>query len=87
MVTEEAGTRSRRDSTRILLEPGFFGTELLSPQSTQEAPDSIEDYADRSAATVAAWQGMDGKQGGDSAKLGAVLRPRGRRSPVRWRRQ
>jgi NAD(P)-dependent dehydrogenase (short-subunit alcohol dehydrogenase family) len=49
----------------MLVEPGFFRTELLSPQSTQYAEPSIADYADRTAATIAAWRGMDGKQGGD----------------------
>jgi NAD(P)-dependent dehydrogenase (short-subunit alcohol dehydrogenase family) len=57
----------------LLVEPGFFRTELLSPQSTQYAPPSIEDYADRTAPTVAAWQSMDGQQGGDPAKLAAAL--------------
>jgi NAD(P)-dependent dehydrogenase (short-subunit alcohol dehydrogenase family) len=57
----------------MLVEPGFFRTELLSPQSTQYAPASIEDYADRTAQTVAAWRGMDGKQGGDPAKLATAL--------------
>src|SRR4051794_13594914 len=57
----------------MLVEPGFFRTELLSPQSTQYAEPSIHDYAERTAATVAAWQGMDGKQGGDPAKLAAAL--------------
>jgi NAD(P)-dependent dehydrogenase (short-subunit alcohol dehydrogenase family) len=57
----------------MLVEPGFFRTELLSPQSTQYAAPSIPDYADRTTATVQAWQGMDGKQGGDPAKLAAAL--------------
>jgi NAD(P)-dependent dehydrogenase (short-subunit alcohol dehydrogenase family) len=57
----------------MLVEPGFFRTELLSPQSTQYASASIEDYADRSTATVEAWQSMDGKQGGDPAKLAEAL--------------
>ena len=57
----------------MLVEPGFFRTELLSPQSTQYAEPSIEDYADRTAGTVAAWQSMDGQQGGDPAKLAAAL--------------
>jgi NAD(P)-dependent dehydrogenase (short-subunit alcohol dehydrogenase family) len=57
----------------MLVEPGFFRTELLSPQSTQYAEPSIEDYAERTTATVAAWKGMDGKQGGDSAKLADAL--------------
>lgn len=57
----------------MLVEPGFFRTELLSPQSTQYAEASIEDYADRSAATVEAWKSMDGRQGGDPAKLADAL--------------
>jgi NAD(P)-dependent dehydrogenase (short-subunit alcohol dehydrogenase family) len=57
----------------MIVEPGFFRTELLSPQSTQYAVPSIEEYADRTSATVAAWQGMDGQQGGDPAKLADAL--------------
>jgi NAD(P)-dependent dehydrogenase (short-subunit alcohol dehydrogenase family) len=57
----------------MLVEPGFFRTELLTPQSTRYAEPSIEDYADRSAATIQAWQGMDGKQGGDPTKLADAL--------------
>jgi NAD(P)-dependent dehydrogenase (short-subunit alcohol dehydrogenase family) len=57
----------------MLVEPGFFRTELLSPQSTQYAEPSIADYADRTAATIEAWRGMNGKQGGDPAKLAGAL--------------
>jgi NAD(P)-dependent dehydrogenase (short-subunit alcohol dehydrogenase family) len=57
----------------MLVEPGFFRTELLSPQSTQYAEPSIEDYAERTTATVQAWQRMDGKQVGDPAKLADAL--------------
>jgi hypothetical protein len=57
----------------MLIEPGFFRTELLSPQSTQYAEPSIEDYAERTAATIEAWQSMHGKQAGDPAKLAAAL--------------
>jgi len=57
----------------MLVEPGFFRTELLTPQSTQYAEPSIEDYAERTTATVEAWQGMDGKQGGDPARLADAL--------------
>ncbi len=57
----------------MLIEPGFFRTELLSPQSTQYAEPSIADYADRTTATVEAWRGMDGKQAGDPAKLARAL--------------
>lgn len=57
----------------MLVEPGFFRTELLSPQSTQFAGPSIDDYADRTSRTIEAWRGMDGTQGGDPAKLAAAL--------------
>ena len=50
----------------MLVEPGFFCTELLSPQSAQYAEPSV---ADRTTATVRTGQGMDGKQGGDPATL------------------
>jgi NAD(P)-dependent dehydrogenase (short-subunit alcohol dehydrogenase family) len=57
----------------MLVEPGFFRTELLSPQSTQYAQASIDDYADRTTTTVEAWKGMDGQQGGDPTKLADAL--------------
>ena len=57
----------------LLVVPGFFRTELLSPQSTTYAEPSIADYADRTSATVDAWRGMDGQQGGDPAKLADAL--------------
>jgi NAD(P)-dependent dehydrogenase (short-subunit alcohol dehydrogenase family) len=57
----------------MLVEPGFFRTELLSPQSTQYAEPSIEDYAERTKQTIEAWKGMHGRQGGDPAKLADAL--------------
>src|SRR5207342_3152811 len=48
----------------MLVEPGFFRTELLSPGSTRYAEPSIDDYAERTEQTIAAWKGMDGLQGG-----------------------
>jgi NAD(P)-dependent dehydrogenase (short-subunit alcohol dehydrogenase family) len=57
----------------MLVEPGFFRTDLLTTGSTTYAQPSIDDYAERSAATIAAWRGMDGLQGGDPAKLAAAL--------------
>ena len=56
----------------MTVEPGFFRTELLSPDSTTYAQPVIDDYADRTRATVAAWSSMDGKQGGDPARLAAA---------------
>jgi NAD(P)-dependent dehydrogenase (short-subunit alcohol dehydrogenase family) len=57
----------------MLVEPGFFRTELLTPESTQYAEASIADYAERTEQTVTAWRSMDGKQGGDPAKLADAL--------------
>ncbi len=57
----------------MLVEPGFFRTELLSPESTNYAKPSIEDYAERTTQTVAAWNAMNGQQGGDPAKLANAL--------------
>ena len=57
----------------MLVEPGFFRTELLTPESTSYAEPSIEDYAERTTQTVAVWNSMNGKQGGDPAKLAAAL--------------
>ncbi|MDP4300611.1 SDR family oxidoreductase [Leptothrix discophora] len=57
----------------LLVEPGFFRTELLTAESTTFASASIADYADRSQATTDAWRGMSGKQGGDPAKLAAAI--------------
>jgi NAD(P)-dependent dehydrogenase (short-subunit alcohol dehydrogenase family) len=57
----------------MLVERGFFRTELLSNDSTTYARSSIDDYAERTNEIVAAWKGMDGKQGGDPAKLARVL--------------
>ncbi|MCZ9880837.1 SDR family oxidoreductase [Arthrobacter sp. B2a2-09] len=57
----------------MLVEPGFFRTELLTPESTSYAESTIEDYAQRTEETVAAWCSMDGQQGGDPAKLADAL--------------
>jgi NAD(P)-dependent dehydrogenase (short-subunit alcohol dehydrogenase family) len=57
----------------MLVEPGFFRTELLSPESTNYAEPSIDDYAERTTQTVAAWNAMNGQQGGDPAKLANAL--------------
>jgi NAD(P)-dependent dehydrogenase (short-subunit alcohol dehydrogenase family) len=57
----------------MLVEPGFFRTELLTPESTTYAEPSIDDYAERTAPTVAAWNGMNGQQAGDPTKLAAAL--------------
>ena len=57
----------------MLVEPGFFRTELLTPESTKYAEASIADYAERTEQTVTAWKSMNGRQGGDPAKLADAL--------------
>jgi NAD(P)-dependent dehydrogenase (short-subunit alcohol dehydrogenase family) len=70
----------------MLVEPGFFRTELLSPESTNYAQPSIDDYAERTTQTVAAWNAMNGRQGGDPAKLATALVQLASRDepPRRW---
>jgi len=57
----------------MLVEPGFFRTELLTNESTTYAKPLIDDYAERTKETVTAWKSMNGKQGGDPAKLANAL--------------
>jgi NAD(P)-dependent dehydrogenase (short-subunit alcohol dehydrogenase family) len=57
----------------MLVEPGFFRTELLTEESTKYPEPSIDDYAEKTRQTVAAWKGMNGLQGGDPAKLAKAL--------------
>jgi NAD(P)-dependent dehydrogenase (short-subunit alcohol dehydrogenase family) len=57
----------------MLVEPGFFRTELLGNDSTTYARPSMDDYAEQTRQIVAAWKGMDGKQGGDPAKLAQAI--------------
>jgi NAD(P)-dependent dehydrogenase (short-subunit alcohol dehydrogenase family) len=56
-----------------VIEPGFFRTDLLTPESTTYAELSISDYQQRTKETRAAWQGMNGQQPGDPAKLAEAL--------------
>lgn len=57
----------------MIVEPGFFRTDLLTTQSTTYAAGSIDDYAERTAETVTVWTGMNGKQGGDPTRLAEAL--------------
>ena len=57
----------------MLVEPGFFRTELLTDESTKWPEASIADYAETTRQTVAAWKKMNGLQGGDPAKLAKAL--------------
>jgi NAD(P)-dependent dehydrogenase (short-subunit alcohol dehydrogenase family) len=57
----------------MLVEPGFFRTELLTPESTTFGELSIDDYDEARAQANAFWASMDGKQAGDPAKLARAL--------------
>ena len=57
----------------MLVEPGFFRTELLTNDSTTYAQHTIDDYAQRTKEIVASWKSMDGRQSGDPAKLADAL--------------
>jgi len=70
----------------MLVEPGFFRTELLTDESTVWPDASIEDYAEKTRETVAGWKAMNGLQGGDPAKLAKALVQLARHAepPMRW---
>ncbi len=70
----------------MLVEPGFFRTELLTDDSTRWPEPTIEDYAEKTRETVRAWKGMNGLQGGDPAKLArALVQLAGQAEPpLRW---
>src|SRR5438552_2800813 len=57
----------------MLVEPGFFRTELLTDESTKWPDASIDDYAEKTRQTVIAWKKLNGLQGGDPAKLAEAL--------------
>jgi NAD(P)-dependent dehydrogenase (short-subunit alcohol dehydrogenase family) len=57
----------------IIVNPGFFRTELLTQESTSYAEPSIEDYAERHAARRAWYEAQHGQQSGDPAKLAQAL--------------
>jgi NAD(P)-dependent dehydrogenase (short-subunit alcohol dehydrogenase family) len=56
-----------------VVNPGFFRTELLTKESTNYAAPSIDAYAERNAVQREFWDGMNGRQGGDPAKLAQAL--------------
>lgn len=56
-----------------IVEPGFFRTALLEPESTTWSELFLDDYAERDAAQKTWWKSQNGLQGGDPAKLGRAL--------------
>jgi NAD(P)-dependent dehydrogenase (short-subunit alcohol dehydrogenase family) len=70
----------------MVVEPGYFRTDLLTPESTTFTAPSIDDYAERTEETIAAWKGVNGQQPGDPAKLAAALvsLAEEEKTPLRW---
>ena len=70
----------------MLVEPGFFRTELLTEDSTNYPVPSIDDYAENTRETVKAWKGMSGQQSGDPARLANALMQLIEKDdpPLRW---
>jgi NAD(P)-dependent dehydrogenase (short-subunit alcohol dehydrogenase family) len=69
-----------------IIEPGYFRTELLETASTTWSESTIEDYSERSAQFRSAFEGVNGKQPGDPAKLAdALIKIAGENEPPkRW---
>jgi NAD(P)-dependent dehydrogenase (short-subunit alcohol dehydrogenase family) len=56
----------------VVVEPGFFRTDLLDARNARYSASTIADYAAEGSAEDM-WSGYDGKQQGDPARLGDVL--------------
>jgi NAD(P)-dependent dehydrogenase (short-subunit alcohol dehydrogenase family) len=56
-----------------IVNPGFFRTALLTPESATYATSSIADYAERHAQRQQWYESMNGQQAGDPAKLARAL--------------
>ncbi|MRH98222.1 SDR family NAD(P)-dependent oxidoreductase [Agrobacterium sp. CNPSo 675] len=57
----------------MIVNPGFFRTELLSEDSTHYADSVVADYAERRAQNIAGWTSANGQQPGNPAKLAQAL--------------
>jgi NAD(P)-dependent dehydrogenase (short-subunit alcohol dehydrogenase family) len=70
----------------MIVEPGFFRTELLTPESTTFGELSIDDYDEARGQINAFWASMNGRQAGDPAKLGRALvqLAESTEPPLRW---
>jgi NAD(P)-dependent dehydrogenase (short-subunit alcohol dehydrogenase family) len=70
----------------MIVEPGFFRTELLEPASTTFAELSIDDYAERTREIIPQWEAMNGRQAGDPVKLaeGLIQLADSDDPPLRW---
>src|ERR1700751_2225351 len=57
----------------IIVNPGFFRTELLTEESTNFAERVIDDYNERRAKQMEFWKGYNGQQSDDPSKLPQAL--------------
>ncbi len=57
----------------MIVEPGFFRTELLTPESATFGELAIDDYAEAREQLNAFWASMNGTQAGDPTKLAQAL--------------
>jgi NAD(P)-dependent dehydrogenase (short-subunit alcohol dehydrogenase family) len=68
-----------------IVNPGFFRTELLTPESTNFADTAIDDYAEQRAGQIEYWTSQNGAQSGDPAKLAEALVTLASEQPPRHR--
>jgi NAD(P)-dependent dehydrogenase (short-subunit alcohol dehydrogenase family) len=70
----------------MIVEPGFFRTELLTSESTTFGELSLDDYDEARAQSNAFWASMNGQQAGDPAKLARALveLAESAQPPLRW---
>ena len=70
----------------MLVEPGSSAPSCSARSRPTTPQPSIEDYAERTTQTVAAWKAMNGQQGGDPAKLANALVQLASQDepPLRW---
>jgi NAD(P)-dependent dehydrogenase (short-subunit alcohol dehydrogenase family) len=57
----------------MIVNPGFFRTELLTEESTNYAEPTVKDYNERRTQQMEFWKSQNGKQTGDPAKLAHAL--------------
>ncbi|MDF2430839.1 MAG: hypothetical protein JWP44_470 [Mucilaginibacter sp.] len=57
----------------VIVNPGFFRTELLTDESTDFAEQPIADYNERRTQQLAFWKSQNGQQSGDPIKLAQAL--------------
>lgn len=57
----------------VIINPGFFRTELLTDESTDFAEQPIADYNERRTQQLAFWKSQNGQQSGDPIKLAQAL--------------